>query len=130
MIPEERFGRWVAIGVPSLLIIGVSGVSVIHTCYAIVWRQLLIPFSLYIGLQIGAYIGAFWTGKWARQQSRYWPLFWLAVFYSWGTGLIIIRYGVQWKILPAYGTPLSFSLCMAVVTVIAFLAVKFGKPFS
>jgi hypothetical protein len=53
MIPEERFGRWVAIGVPLLLSIGIVGIATIHMGYAIPWAELLIPSSVFVGIQIG-----------------------------------------------------------------------------
>ena len=128
MIPEERLGKWVAIGVPLFLVVGIAGTVVIHMGYAVPWRHLLIPVSLFVGLQIGFYVGAFWAGKWARQQSRYWPMSILVGLYLWGTSLILMRYGARWGILPSYGDYFSFSVCMALVMVIAwFLALRFGK---
>jgi hypothetical protein len=117
--------------VPLFLAVAIAGIAIIRMGYAIAWGQLLVPSGMFVGIQIGFYMGAFWAGKWARQRGRYWPISLLAGFYLWGTGLMIMHYGVRWGILPSFGDSFGFSICMALVTVIAsFLAVKFGHKIA
>lgn len=131
MNSEERFGKWVAVGMPLLLGGGIVGTIAVHMGYQIFWRHLLIPASLYVALQIGAYLGAFWARKCARQQSRYWPMFLLSGFYLWATGWIILQYGSRWGILPRFDDFLGFSILMALTTaIICFVAVKFGRKIG
>jgi hypothetical protein len=128
MIPEERFARWFGIGAPLFLLIAIAGAVVIHSGYAVPWRQLLVPISLFVGVQLGAYIAAFWAGKWIRQHGQYGPMPLLGGFYLWGTGLVIMHYGSKWGILPSDVDYFSFSVYMTLSTVIAWLLMaKFGK---
>lgn len=128
MIPEERFGRWLGIGAPLFLLLAVAISVIIHMGYAVPWRQLLIPISLFVGVQIGAYIAAFWAGKWVRRHGRYGPASLLGGIYLWGTGLMIMRYGAEWRILPSDDDCFSFSVFMVLITVIAWLVMaKFGQ---
>jgi hypothetical protein len=131
MIPEERFGRWTAIGVPLFLLVGIIGSFAIHIGYAVSWAHLFVPAGLFVALQIGAYLGAFWAGKWGRQKKRFWPMALLSGLYLWGAGMIIMHYGARWGILPSFGDSFSFSVCMVFVTMIAwFVAVKFGHKIG
>jgi len=131
MIPEERFGRWAAIGVPLFLLVGIIGSVVIHVGYAVSWAHLFVPTALFVGLQIGSYLEAFWVGKWGRQKKRFWPMALLSGFYLWGAGMIIMTYGARWGILPSFGDSRGFSVCMALITVIAgLLLAKFGQKLT
>ena len=121
LTPEERFGKWVAIGVPLFFVAAIAGTIAIHTGYTVPWRQLLLPAGLFVGIQIGFYMCAFWAGKWARHQNQYWPMSLLIGFYLWAAGLIAMHYGSSWGILPPYGGWRNFSICMALLTVFGWL---------
>jgi RsiW-degrading membrane proteinase PrsW (M82 family) len=123
MIPEERFGRWLAIGVPILLTFGILGATVIRSVSQVPWSQLVFPFSIALGFQIAFYAGAFWAGKWARNEGRYRPLTLLVAMYLWGAGLILMRYGFQFGLLPGPNDFYPFSVCMFLLTVTASLLV-------
>ena len=127
MVPEERFGRWVAIGVPLFLIGGIVGSIVIHLGAGISWVDIFLPAALFVGLQIGSYLCAFWAGKLARKQGITWPMALLSGFYLWGSGLLIIHYGTEWKLLPPIGDAVSFSLCMVLVTVVTIILFALAK---
>jgi len=128
MNPEERFQRWIAIGMPLLVSGGIACIVAIHLGYQIPWQHLFVPAGLYVGLQIGFFMSAFWARKLARLQGRFGPMVLLCGFYLWGTGVILIHYGAKWGILPSNNDCFSFSVLMAAITVILWiLAVKFGK---
>jgi len=127
MIPEERFGRWVAIGLPLFFIVAVMGAVAIHSGCAVPWREILLPSGLFLGIQIGFYICAFWAGKSARHHNRYWPMPLLVGSYLWATGLVVMHYGSSWGILPHYGGWRDFSVLMFLITLFMWIfAVKFG----
>ena len=129
MIPEKRFARWAAIGVPLLLVGGAVGTVAIHTGCNVSWQHLLPPAGLFVALQIGAYLCAFWAGNCAREQGRFGPMSLLAGFSLWGEGYIVIHFGAEWGILPSNDDDfVFFSIFMALVTAISWLIfARFGR---
>jgi hypothetical protein len=112
MIPEKRFGRWVSIGIPVILLEGISIILLAHHYYLIALHDLLPPILACLAIQIGPFICAFRAGKLAREQQRFGPITFLVGFSLWGTLLIVMHYGPKWGILSPVGDPLSFSIFM------------------
>ena len=124
MIPDERFGRWVSIGVPAILIEGVAVVLLAHLRYLIALHDLLPPVALGLTIQIGFFVCAFWAGNLAREQRRFGPISFLVGFSLWATLLIVMHYGPLWGILSPVGDPLSFTIFMAFVTLASWLVMS------
>jgi hypothetical protein len=124
MVPKQRLGRWVSIGVPAILVEGIAVVLLVHLRYSIELRNLLPPVGYCVAIQIGFFVCAFWARKLAREQSRYGPISFLVGFSSWAMLLIVMHYGPLWGILSPVGDPLSFSLFMVFVTLASWFAVS------
>ena len=124
MIPKQRFGRWALVGVPAILVEGLAVVLLVHLRYLIALHNLLPPVALALAIQIAFFICAFWAGKLAREQRRFGPMSFLVGFSLWATLLIVMHYGPQWGILSPVGDPLSFSICMAFVTLAAWFVMS------
>ena len=124
MNPENRFGRWVLIGVPAILFEGIAIAFLVHFRYLIEWLILLPPVAVCLAIQIVFFICAFWAGRLARQQHRFGPISFLVGVSIWGTLLIVMHYGPMWGILSSFGDPLSFSVFMAFVTVASWFVVS------
>lgn len=125
MIPEKRFGRWVSIGVPTILLEGIAIALIVHIRYSIALHDLLPPLVVCLAIQIGFYLAAFWAGRIAREQRRLGPISILVGFSLWGTVLMVMHYGPLWGILSPVGNPLSFSIFMIFVTLASwFIASK------
>jgi hypothetical protein len=128
MIPEERFGRWVSIGIPAILLEGIATALFVHIHYLIALHDLLPPLVLCLAIQIGFFICAFWAGKLAREQRRLGPMSFLVGFSLWGMVLIVMHYGPLWGILSPVGDPLSFSIFMVFVTLASWLIMNKTRP--
>jgi cation transporter-like permease len=128
MAPIGRFGPWAAIGVPLLLVFGAGAAFTIHAAAKIPWSLLLFPVSLYIAVQLIFYLLAFWARKQGRMKRNLVPMAVLCCLYGWITGLILIHYGSELRILPSdNGDCIGFSICMAVITLIMVpICVKYG----
>jgi hypothetical protein len=130
MIPEERFGRWTAIGVPLFLLVGIIGSFAIHIGYAVSWAHLFVPAGLFVALQLEHIWGLSGLENGVDRKSGL-ANGSLSGLYLWGAGMIIMHYGARWGILPSFGDSFSFSVCMVFVTMIAwFVAVKFGHKIG
>jgi hypothetical protein len=122
MIPEKRFGRWVSIGVPAIILEGFAVALFVHLHYLISLHDLYSPVVLCLAIQIGFFACAFWAGKLAREGRRFGPISLLVGFSLWGTVLIVMHYGPLWGILSPVGDPLSFSIFMFFVTFASWFA--------
>lgn len=128
MIPEKRFGRWVSIGVPAIILEGIVVALFVHLHYLISLRDLFPPVVLCLAIQIGFFICAFWAGKLAREGQRFGPISLLVGFSLWGTVLIVMHYGPLWGILSPVGDPLSFSIFMLFVTLASWFTMTKTRP--
>lgn len=126
MAAEERFGRWIAVGVPLFVLVGLGAIAIIHLGKGIAWFELLFPCAVYVGVQIAFYSCAFWVGRLGRKRGILWPMALLAGFYCWGTGLLILGYGAKWGFLPPFSV-LGFSLGMVLLSVVSVLVAVFAK---
>jgi len=124
MIPEQRFRRWVFVGVPAILVEGIAIALFVHLLYLIALHKLLPPLALVLAIQIAFFICAFWAGKLAREQRQFGPMAFLVGFSLWATLLLVMHYGPMWGILSPAGDPLSFSLFVAFVTLVAWFAMS------
>ena len=124
MNTENRFGRWVLIGVPAILLEGTAIALLLHLRYLVAWHTLLPPVTLCLAIQIGFFVSAFWAARSARQQQRFGPISFLVGFSLWGTLLIVMHYGPLWGILSPIGDPLSFSIFMGFVTLASWFVMS------
>jgi hypothetical protein len=129
MNAEKGFGRWVLIGVPSILFEGIVIAFFVHLRYFIVWHIILPPLVTCLAIQIGFFIGTFWARGLARKEGKFGPISLLVGLSLWGTLLIVMHYGPLWGILSPIGDPLSFSIFMTVVTLASwFIMSKTWRP--
>jgi len=131
MTSEERFGKWVGIGVPSIIAIGIVGAAVLHAVLSISWNNLTLPIGIYVLLQEVFYLCVFWARNLVRSRGQHGPMSILVGAYLWGSGMLIIRYGTEWKVLPAPAEYAGFSACMVFATVVLwFAAPKLGSKLG
>jgi hypothetical protein len=128
MAPIGRFGPWAATGVTLLLVFGAGATFTIHTAAKIPWSLLLFPVCLFIAVQLIFYLLAFWARTLGRTKRNLVPMAVLSCLYGWITGLILIHYGSELRILPFDNSDLyGFSICIAMITLIVVpICVKYG----
>ncbi|MFP5206819.1 MAG: hypothetical protein ACLGSH_15810 [Acidobacteriota bacterium] len=122
MAPEERFTRWAALGVPLLLVGGALFVIAIHLGTKIPFSTLFAPAAAFIVLQLFFYLCAFWVRRFAKRTGAVWVIALLAGLYGWTAGLMIVHYGLVWKLLPATSDPVGFTVVMIFITLVLLVA--------
>ena len=122
MAAEERFTRWAALGVPLLIVGGALFVVAIHLGAKIPFSTLLVPAAAFIALQLFFYLCAFWVRRFAKTTGAVWIIALLAGLYGWTAGLMIVHYGLIWKLLPATSDPVGFTVVMVFITLVLLVA--------
>ena len=118
MAAEERFTRWAALGVPLLLFGGALFVIAIHLGAKIPFPTLFVPAAAFIALQLVFYLCAFWVRRFAKRTGAVWVIALLAGLYGWTAGLMIVHYGLAWKMLPPTSDPAGFTVVMVFITIV------------
>jgi hypothetical protein len=114
-------GRWFAVVLPAVLLLGLCTTAVLHIGLKIPWMELVFPVGAFIGLQLCTFVGMFWAGNRGRTQGKYGAAIVLAGLYCWGTGWLVIHYGTEWGILSHHSNDLlAFSVFMILVGGITF----------
>jgi hypothetical protein len=91
--------RWLGLGVPVLLLVGLVIAIGLHIGLARQWSELVVPVAAYVGLQVATYTCMFWARARSRTKGDYRAAVALAGFYAWGSGFWLIHYGPKWGLL-------------------------------
>jgi ABC-type Mn2+/Zn2+ transport system permease subunit len=114
--------QWFCFGIPALVLVGVGIGVAVHTALGRSWTELAPPVATYVALQVAVYICMFWARNRARTQQDYRPAIVLFGAYCWGSGLLVIYYGIRWGLIVSQDTDdlVAFSVIMIVVVAITF----------
>lgn len=114
--------RWICFGVPALVLVGIGIAAAVHIALGRSWTEIAPPVASYVVLQVGVYVCMFWARNRARTRQDYRPAIALFGAYCWGSGLLVIYYGIKWGLILRQGTNdlVVFSVIMIVVVAVTF----------
>jgi hypothetical protein len=128
---EERFSRWLAIGVLSLLGIGLLAVAILHTSLGAPWAGVLRAVTLLVTIQLVLYVAMYWVRKRFKQTHDLRTGIMVFGLYCLLFGLAGMHYAGQLGLMNSKvgrGDYVGFSIFVLVVTTLTFVLFSFWRP--
>ena len=130
MTDRTSLSKWLLAGTPSVVILGVVSVVVLHAGFKIPWRAATVAVAVQLGIQVALYIVMYWVRE--RFQRTHDLRATVVAFGMYGliAGLIGMRYAEQLGIVSSgvfSANCVPFSIFMAIVTAMSFILFTFWK---